>query len=128
MVFESETLSETSVTRHSHQLEETRGEMIERSAAFSGSLVQGPRWSLNMNRIVSSSALLLYIQMQLCPQTLRQWLNTRNGRSAASPVLEAIESELSIFRQIVQGIGYIHERNIIHRDIKVLLRSLSFAT
>lgn len=60
--------------------------------------------------------MLLYIQMQLCQQTLRNWLNNRN---AVKKDLEDIDLELSIFRQIVKGIDYIHSRNIIHRDVKV---------
>ena len=72
---------------------------------------------------VSSTVVLLYIQMQLCSQTLRQWLNERNLKlKSSSPSLMGnnIDLELSIFRQIVKGINYIHNSNIIHRDIKVI--------
>ena len=68
------------------------------------------------DRVLSSPAMLLYIQMQLCQQTLRHWLSNRN---AVKTELETIDLELSIFRQIVEGVHYIHSRNIIHRDIKV---------
>lgn len=72
--------------------------------------------SWRCDRVFSSPAMLLYIQMQLCPQTLRNWLKDRNGREKA---LDSIDLELSIFRRLVQGINYIHQNNIIHRDIKV---------
>ncbi|XP_057371544.1 eukaryotic translation initiation factor 2-alpha kinase 3-like isoform X2 [Daphnia carinata] len=71
--------------------------------------------SLLYDRVFSSAAMLLYIQMQLCPQTLRHWLNDRNQRKNT---LDSIDLELSIFRRLVQGINYIHHNNIIHRDIK----------
>ncbi|XP_046445652.1 eIF-2-alpha kinase GCN2-like isoform X3 [Daphnia pulex] len=77
------------------------------------SVVLSSNW--RFNRSFPSPAMLLYIQMQLCPQTLRSWLKYRNERKR---VLNSIDLELSIFRQIVQGINYIHNNNIIHRDIK----------
>lgn len=79
------------------------------------SLVMSSHWRLN--RVVSSPVMLLYIQMQLCPQTLRNWIDNRNREEVK--LLNSIDLELSIFRKIVEGISYIHSSNIIHRDIKV---------
>lgn len=54
--------------------------------------------------------------MQLCHQTLRQWLDVRNLN--ANPSVN-IEDSLNIFLQIVQGVEFIHSKGIVHHDIKV---------
>lgn len=58
---------------------------------------------------------ILFIQMQLCHQTLRQWLDVRNLN--ANPSVN-IEDSLNIFLQIVQGVEFIHSKGIVHHDIK----------
>lgn len=106
VVFESEeTSTETSRIQTSQSREvSTRNQSIALSNTW------------RLNRSISSPVMLLYIQMQLCPQTLRHWLNSRNGLDTE---LHSVDLELSIFRQIVEGIHYIHSTNIIHRDVKV---------
>ncbi|KAI9564513.1 hypothetical protein GHT06_008252 [Daphnia sinensis] len=79
----------------------------------SRSVVLSSSW--RCDRVFSAPAMLLFIQMQLCPQTLRHWLKDRNQRKNT---LDSIDLEVSIFRRLVQGINYIHDNNIIHRDIK----------
>lgn len=65
----------------------------------------------------------LYVQMQLCERTLRQWLDVRNVSLPAYP-LASNSSEgilaLNLFRKIVRGVDYIHSQGIVHHDIKVL--------
>ncbi|XP_054282120.1 eukaryotic translation initiation factor 2-alpha kinase 1-like [Macrosteles quadrilineatus] len=56
----------------------------------------------------------LYIQMQLCEVTLRQWLDNRNQKM--EPVNE--HQCLTLFKKIVQGVEYIHSQGIVHHDIK----------
>jgi translation initiation factor 2-alpha kinase 1 len=57
---------------------------------------------------------ILYIQMQLCPYNdLRRWLIARNENGRVD-----IEENVSIFRQIVQGLDHIHRKGFVHRDLK----------
>ena len=60
---------------------------------------------------------VLYIQMQLCePTNLFDWLQT-----PARQVISGEESHqecLDKFRQVVEGLHYVHEKRLIHRDLK----------
>jgi hypothetical protein len=53
----------------------------------------------------------LYIQMELCESTFRDYLNNIKQD-------EGIEKRIFYFNQIVEGIKYLHDNDIIHRDIK----------
>ncbi|XP_036402952.1 interferon-induced, double-stranded RNA-activated protein kinase isoform X2 [Megalops cyprinoides] len=67
----------------------------------------------------NSSAQYLYIQMELCEEgTLREWINQKNHDRDKDPKRE--KDALRIFRQIVEGVTYIHSKNLIHRDLKPL--------
>nr|XP_020471527.1 eukaryotic translation initiation factor 2-alpha kinase 1 isoform X1 [Monopterus albus] len=68
--------------------------------------------------------LMLYIQMQLCERSLKDWITERNSRpkeeQASRCPYVSVDSEhtLSLLRNIVEGVEYIHSRGIIHRDLK----------
>jgi serine/threonine protein kinase len=67
----------------------------------------------------------LFIQMQLChPRSLADWIQERN-RSAltltttgASCAKRRLETAAVIFSQITHGLGHVHRKGIIHRDMK----------
>lgn len=53
---------------------------------------------------------LLRLQMEFCPRTLRDVLDSRELDE---------ERRWSILRQILAGLAHIHSQGIIHRDLKV---------
>lgn len=61
----------------------------------------------------SLPASYLYIQMQLCrKQSLKDWLLENDTTMRAN-------QSLAIFKQIVEGVEYVHLKGLIHRDLKV---------
>ncbi|CAN2391810.1 regulation of hematopoietic stem cell proliferation, partial [Pristimantis euphronides] len=57
----------------------------------------------------------LFIQMELCEKgSLKDWIKNRNLQNKVN------KSEcFKIFRQIIEGVRYIHSKKLIHRDLKV---------
>ncbi|NXO88440.1 E2AK1 kinase, partial [Certhia brachydactyla] len=69
--------------------------------------------------------LMLHIQMQLCETSLWDWIADRNKRcnkrseDTSSPYhLVDVHWTMKIFREVVEGVCYIHSMGVMHRDIK----------
>ena len=53
----------------------------------------------------------LYIQMQLCSFSLKEWMERPDRRIN-------YEENIAIFVQIARGLAYVHAEGLIHRDLK----------
>ncbi|KAM3591882.1 uncharacterized protein V6R79_008963 [Siganus canaliculatus] len=68
--------------------------------------------------------LMLYIQMQLCERSLKDWISERNSmpieEQASTSPYACVDAEhtLNLLRRILKGVEYIHSRGIMHRDLK----------
>ncbi|KAG2173217.1 hypothetical protein INT43_004591 [Umbelopsis isabellina] len=63
----------------------------------------------------------LFIQMQLCPATLQDYIRHRNRYYTDTGCCigpEDCRRNIEIFSQILEGVSYIHEKDLIHRDLK----------
>ncbi|KAI8982093.1 kinase-like domain-containing protein [Mycotypha africana] len=58
---------------------------------------------------------VLFIQMELCNTTLQDFLKLRNQKP--NEYFDE-KQNVDIFRQILEGIDYIHQQGIMHRDLK----------
>jgi len=84
------------------------------SSSSFGRADQAGRHQLETRRTQKAHSCILFIQMELCSSTLRQWLDERNQSAAG---VEARPS-FHIFRQLLLATAYLHDQGIIHRDIK----------
>lgn len=67
--------------------------------------------------------LMLHIQMQLCEISLWDWIVDRNknkGSSKIEPSCPYVMGSVAtkIFRELLEGVYYIHNMGVVHRDLK----------
>ncbi|XP_078414985.1 eukaryotic translation initiation factor 2-alpha kinase 1 isoform X2 [Cetorhinus maximus] len=68
--------------------------------------------------------LMLHIQMQLCERSLQDWILDRNTRPGEGPSLPCpfslVEPDCTnhVFRQLLEGVRFIHSKGVMHRDLK----------
>ncbi|XP_054625191.1 eukaryotic translation initiation factor 2-alpha kinase 1 isoform X2 [Dunckerocampus dactyliophorus] len=68
--------------------------------------------------------LMLYIQMQLCERSLKDWMTERNSKPKENQALRYpygcvdAQQTFSLLRKILEGVEYIHSQGIMHRDLK----------
>eukprot|EP00250_Pteridium_aquilinum_P002999 c132_g2_i1 orf=137-1987(+) len=84
---------------------ETFGEWEKTGSSFMSLTTNGPDSDLTEDNL--SERTYLYIQMEYCRRTLREYLDSS---------AEALDA-WRIFRQIVEGLAHIHGQGIIHRDL-----------
>lgn len=56
----------------------------------------------------------LYIQMELCKIDLKKWLEKNKVSNL---------TRIRIFREILNGVDYLHKKNFMHRDLTVITTS-----
>ncbi|RIB29509.1 kinase-like domain-containing protein [Gigaspora rosea] len=108
------TTSITGVTKRSSNKNNFRSEL---SNSYSRSTGKD-----NTDSSTSERDWVLFIQMQLCHSTLKDYLKRRDTNLLATKKdpLNSVDRHASIelFRGIVRGVAYIHEQGLIHRDLK----------
>uniref|UniRef100_A0A8C5E4D9 Eukaryotic translation initiation factor 2-alpha kinase 1 n=1 Tax=Gouania willdenowi TaxID=441366 RepID=A0A8C5E4D9_GOUWI len=67
--------------------------------------------------------LMLYIQMQLCERSLKDWIAERNAKPREltfNDPYDCVDTEqtLILLKHILEGVEYIHSKGIMHRDLK----------
>eukprot|EP00080_Pristionchus_pacificus_P023125 PDM83145.1 protein kinase [Pristionchus pacificus] len=62
-----------------------------------------------------------HFRKKLCHFALAEWLAEN-----ATPESRSLTRMKTWFKQMVQAVDYIHEKNLIHRDLKVIILAISY--
>lgn len=123
--FEQEASSMPSSARFRHDSMSGSVEEIprDRKSLFSMSLPHNQsKYNRRRRKSEASVQLTLFIQMHLCPSTLRDHIRARNSVycERVSKVDHKFTSRtyIDLFRSILEGAKYVHHSGLCHRDIK----------
>ncbi|XP_046403653.1 eukaryotic translation initiation factor 2-alpha kinase 3-like isoform X2 [Ischnura elegans] len=121
-------------TRHGNMSRECSGskvESVDDLAESHGSLCDHSSGSSNKGcrgrRVPGTGCTLgwavLHIQMQLCKESLRTWLDSRNEcvlqvKGGALLPTDGVVVALRIFQGVLNGVEYMHGMDVVHHDLK----------
>ena len=68
---------------------------------------------------ISVATVTLFIQMQICDSSLQKWLSERNDQLASKSLSDIDRRQaVDIYKQLLSALSYIHEKEVLHRDLK----------